>query len=160
MQKTTTVDPGEATGYSIWEDEDLEFAGTTSMEDFPHALAVALGVEGPLSGVRETDQELVKRLRGTSQLVVEEWQLYPWKLNALAWDHCRTARLIGAIEFVAEAAGIPTVLQAAAIKEGAVAGGAEELFLRPLEENRHANDAIMHGVYYFAQKAGERLAIA
>jgi hypothetical protein len=29
-----------------------------------------------------------------------------------------------------------------------VAGGAEQLFYTPLRENRHQNDAIMHGVFY------------
>jgi hypothetical protein len=28
--------------------------------------------------------------------------------------------------------------------------GAEQLFVEPLHENRHANDAIRHGVYYLA----------
>jgi hypothetical protein len=48
--------------------------------------------------------------------------------------------------------GVPYTLQPAKIKETAVAGGAEEKFLRPLHENRHANDAIMHGTYFLLQK--------
>jgi hypothetical protein len=40
------------------------------------------------------------------------------------------------------------VLQPAAIKKQAQAAGAEELYWRPLRENRHQNDAVQHFVFY------------
>jgi hypothetical protein len=89
---------------------------------------------------------------GIEHVVIEDWSLYPWKLKDLAWDKCRTARGIGGLELACDIANVPYTLQPAKIKETAVAGGAEEKFLRPLHENRHANDAIMHGVYFLLQK--------
>ena len=51
-----------------------------------------------------------------------------------------------------DVAGVSLVLQPAAIKKSAIAAGAEELFMTPLHENRHANDAIMHGIFFTSQQ--------
>jgi hypothetical protein len=81
-----------------------------------------------------------------TRIVCEDWRLYPWKMKELAFDQCRTARAIGGLYMIAQVFGLEFILQGAKIKEAAVAGGAEELFLTPLHENRHHNDSIMHGV--------------
>lgn len=90
-----------------------------------------------------------KRTDRLTEVVCEDWRLYPWELRTghMDWDPCRTARLIGSITQFCRVRDIPLVLQPALIKERAVAAGAESYFSRPLRENRHANDAIMHGVY-------------
>jgi hypothetical protein len=88
---------------------------------------------------------------GISAMVIEQWQLYPWELQNLAWDQCRTARLIGALTLICRQFGIKLVFQGADIKEGAIQAGAEALFIEPVHENRHANDATMHGVFYLAK---------
>lgn len=91
---------------------------------------------------------------GISAMVVEDWQLYPWELQNLAWDKCRTARLIGALTLICRQYGIKLVFQGADIKKGAQAAGAEALYLEPVHENRHANDSIQHGVFYLAVNGG------
>jgi predicted xylose isomerase-like sugar epimerase len=62
--------------------------------------------------------------------------------------------LIGSITQTCRMAGIQLILQGAKIKERAEAAGAKALFMSPLDENRHANDAIRHGVYYQAVERG------
>lgn len=153
--KVLTVDPGESTGFSTWEDGDLVYAGQAALDEFVRAVAFALGVTADYVGVPQHDTDLIERLQGIRQIVIEDWALYPWKLKEMAWDKCRTARGIGGLELACAISDTPYVLQPAKIKETAVAGGAEELFLRPLHENRHANDAIMHGVYYHLMKGNE-----
>lgn len=143
--KFLTIDPGEHTGWSTWLNSDLLDAGTLELEEFVTTYGEALG----LPNGRESDPALMAALAGGLDAVVcEDWALYPWKLQSLAWDKCRTARAIGVLQYVADAADIPFVLQPASIKDAAVAGGAEDLFYRPLHENRHQNDAIMHGVFF------------
>lgn len=130
-----TIDIGEATGWSIWEDEELKEAGTTRLWHFIDDVEDGLARKtGPFAGI-----EL---------LICEDWALYDWKLREMAWDKCRTARGIGALTLLCRQTGTAFKLQGAKIKPLAVAAGAEELFYRPLKENRHQNDAIMHGVYY------------
>jgi hypothetical protein len=147
--KWISLDPGESTGYAVWEGLEpgappLE-AGTASLRD----VVTAIGSDGyvdPL--ISPTAGDLALLFHGWRLLVVEDWALYPWELENLAWDKCRTARGIGALEYIAWTSGRDITLQPASIKEAAERGGAEEFFMSPREENRHANDAIRHGVYF------------
>jgi hypothetical protein len=139
-----SLDPGEDTGWALWEGDDLIDAGTDKLWDVIDRLDESIGL---LTLVDEQD-----KWQSIGLIVVEDWALYPWKVKQLAWDKCRTARGIGAIELIARRANVQIEHQPAKIKEGAIAGGARELFRRPFHENRHANDAIMHG-YFYLQKS-------
>lgn len=148
---TLYCDPGEDFGWAIGCGLVLVAAGTSKMWDVPDDLWAALNDEDSdlLNDARlrdGVDPELLKLPFG--RVVCEDWRLYPDKMHALAWDQCRTARVIGALRFICRTMHIPMVLQPAAIKERAKAGGAEEFFYKPLHENRHQNDAIMHYVFY------------
>jgi hypothetical protein len=139
-----SIDPGEDTGWAIWDEGDLVQSSTDKLWDVIDAVSVSLLSAPPTDDLPDFGQ--------VGRLVVEDWALYPWKLKSLGWDKCRTARGIGALEVIARIAGVPLVLQPAAIKKSAIAAGAEELFMTPLHENRHANDAVMHGVFFLSQK--------
>lgn len=135
-----SVDPGEDTGWALWEDDKLLTAGTDTLWKFLDKLWDNIG---PVTVDNEVDPEWFM----IQKIVCEDWALYPWKLKQMGWDKCRTARGIGAIELLCRQSHIELELQPASIKEEAQNGGAKELFLRPLHENRHANDAIMHGFF-------------
>jgi len=147
-----TVDPGETTGWALWDaDWQLLEAGQTPLWEFIDDVWLASGLHddcrhpsGPFAGAR--------------RIVCEDWAIYPWEAKALSWDKCRTARGIGAIELICRQAELELILQPAKIKETAVAAGAEELYLSPRHPNRHANDAIQHGVYYRLKHGGRRTA--
>lgn len=151
--KFLTIDPGEHTGWSTWNDRELITAGTLELDEF----VTTYGTWFNAANGRDVDPDLTEALAGVRAVVCEDWALYPWKLQSLAWDKCRTARAIGVLQYLADAADIPFILQPAAIKDAAVAGGAEDLFYRPLHENRHQNDAIMHGVVYCMSDAYKEL---
>ena len=155
--KVLAFDPGESTGWSIGFDGEYEEGGTCDLWDAIHALAAALlGRE-----TADVDEHLLEAFSNVDTVVIEDWSLYPWELQNLAWDKCRTARGIGAIELICRLADVPYVLQPAKIKETAVSGGAEMWYVRPLHENRHQNDATQHLWFYFnglslSQTAEER----
>jgi hypothetical protein len=151
-RKWLTVDIGESTGYSVWSENRYVCGGTAPMEDFVFAAGDAL-----MPGRRHRDTELLSRVSGWELIVIEDWQLYPDKALALSWDKQLTVRGLGALQFIAMALERPCVLQPAAIKNSAVQAGAEELFVRPVHDNRHQNDSIMHGVRYLATQ-GEGVA--
>lgn len=145
------VDPGETTGWSIWQGKDLIVAEQLALWEFIDAVDAWLnGPYVPESLNTGNDHDTGK----LGAIVCEDWSLYPWMLEKLAWDKCRTARGIGALELLARQHGIPIILQGADIKEGAKAAGAEELYIEPVHENRHANDSIQHGVFYLARHGG------
>lgn len=143
--KFLAVDPGETVGWSLWEDDKPIGGGQHDLKEFIDAVAES-------AGLARASGPLADELGGWELLVVEDWALYPWELENLAWDKCRTARAIGALELIARITGKQIVLQPAKIKEQAVAAGAEEHFLIPLHENRHQNDSLMHGAFYNASK--------
>lgn len=150
------VDPGETTGWSIWDGRELVLAGQTTLWRFIDAVDAWLMATGSRDLAYDVfgGEEVVEG-GDLSALIVEDWKLYPWKLEDLAWDSCRTARGIGALELLARQHGIPLRLQGASIKSAAKAAGAEAFYVTPQDENRHANDSIQHGVFYLATHAGE-----
>lgn len=147
--KWLTIDPGETTGWALWEDNRCVDFGMDPMDAFIEMLqdsCYVVGGDYPHNG---------GPWHGIGAIVCEDWALYPDKLPSLGWDKCRTARAIGKIELIARNAGIGLVLQPAAIKTKALAAAAEGIFASPRHENRHSNDAKMHGVYWLAQN-GQR----
>lgn len=153
--RTVYCDPGEDFGWCIGRGFKLLAAGTTKMWPTAHELKACIAApDDPNAGffndpffARDgvSDDEVLGPI---GRIVCEDWRLYPEKLHALKWDRCRTARVIGAVTFIAQEFGIPLVLQPASIKKTAQAAGAEELYYRPIRENRHQNDAIQHFVFF------------
>lgn len=151
------VDPGETVGWSLWEGNRMIESGQTALWEFGDAVFDAVfsppvTPEEAAAGVEE--DELVALFRGIQRIVCEDWRLYPWELKTMSWDQCRTARLIGSLTQTARKGRLEFVLQPAKIKERAEAAGAREMFVRPLHDNRHQNDSIMHGVYFIAIENG------
>lgn len=155
--RTLYADPGETAGWMLGCGNMLVSAGQTSMWHFADDVWAALTENtGPLGGTAtdagapflyNDDLEHLMDLP-IKRIVVENFRLYPWKADALRFDEFRTVRLIGALQFMARERGIEFHTQPAKIKEQSEMGGAETFFLRPLHENRHANDAMRHWWYY------------
>lgn len=163
---TLYMDPGEDFGWCVGHGLKLVAAGTHKMWLFADIVWEKLDAPGgldlvfddgtgqpepnPLSSdthIREgVDPEVMKRPIG--RFVCEDWRLYPWALSDLKFDQCRTARVIGAMTFMARVHNLPMTLQGANIKSAAQAAGAEELYYKPQRENRHQNDAIQHFVFF------------
>jgi hypothetical protein len=148
------VDPGEETGWSVWKGEKLLGGGQTKLWPFGHDVYDAIHDNvGPLAEGEETllrPGVSADENTGPIELIVcEKFALYPWAAKDLAFDEFRTSQLIGALTFICTLHQVELHKQPASIKERALAGGAKEFFVRPLHENRHQNDSIMHGVFYY-----------
>lgn len=152
--KMLCVDPGEDTGWALFEGSDLIDAGTEKL--WPFGESVWSAKFSDPSEIELIGDELAAKFIGIERIVAEDFRIYPWeaKKGSLNWDQVRTARLLGALTITAKMSGMEFILQGAKIKERAEAAGAEALFMSPLNENRHANDAIRHGVYYLAIERG------
>lgn len=79
-------------------------------------------------------------------LVVEDFELFPWKSKEQSFSQFETVRVIGAIEFWAWAKAVPIVLQKPRIKPIAYKWAG----LTPQKNHSlsHGPDAYVHGVYY------------
>lgn len=146
-----TVDPGETTGFTVWLGKKRIYSSQLPMWEFIDEVERWCSTGQWPEGLGNEDGLADCPL---GAIICEDWALYPWKLtnHQMDWDKCRTARAIGALELLARVYGQPFILQPAAIKEAAQAAGAESLYLEPIHENRHANDAVQHGVYYMAME--------
>lgn len=158
--KWLTVDPGEDCGWAVWSGRNLVEAGTDKMWDVGDAVwaaAVNTRYPGHIDNeellVGQGYMQLARMIEDVELVVVENFTIYPWVAaeGGLDWDEVRTARLIGSIFQACRFAGWQYAQQGAKIKDAAIAAGAEAYFYKPLHENRHANDAIMHGVYRLAK---------
>lgn len=150
---TLYVDPGETTGWAIGQGMELLAHGMTPMWEFADDVWVwgwEQGIEGTVFANSANWREgvAISSAAILGRIVCEDWRLYPDKMQGLAWDECRTARVIGALTQTSRVCSIPMILQPAAIKDRAVKGMAQELFVVPLYENRHQNDAMMHFTYF------------
>lgn len=153
MARTLCVDPGETVGWSVWNEDKLLGGGQTPLWEFAFDVKDAVENDaGPLaqgeSGLLHVDVKPEENTGAFELFVIEKFALYPDKAKELAWDEFRTSQLIGALTLIAADNGIPVHKQPASIKARAMAGGAKELFVKPLHENRHQNDSIMHGFFY------------
>jgi hypothetical protein len=153
-EKWISMDPGEDFGWALWSGTEFLEHGTDKMWDVGDAIFMVACWDQGLPQLVGGDP-LADKFDGISLIVVENWQLYPWKLRSgqLDWDECRTARIIGHIYGICRQTGWTYEQQPALIKERAIAAGAESYFSHPLRENRHANDATMHGVFRIALEA-------
>jgi hypothetical protein len=147
------VDPGEETGWSLWNEDVLLGGGQTKLWPFAHDVHDA--IEDNVGPLAEGETDLLRSGIGADQnvgpislIVCEIFALYPWKAKELAFDEFRTVQLIGALKLIAALNAIEFYSQPAKIKDRALAGGAKELFVTPQHENRHCNDSIMHGFFY------------
>lgn len=153
MARVLAIDPGETVGWVLGEGDEIVDGGQTPLWEFIDQVWEGAGLH---DDCRHAAGPFADGVLGPELIVCEDWALYPWMAKSLSWDKCRTARGIGAIELIARQAHIDLVLQPAKIKEAAVAAGAEDLFVSPLHENRHRNDAAMHFIYYLAHSGRTR----
>lgn len=153
---TLYCDPGEDFGWCLGCGTVLVSAGTTKMWAMADDVWDSLFEGGKPAdtflldeaNIRDgVDRSAFEELE-IKRIVCEDFRIYPWAAKQLAWDRVRTARVIGALTMMARRKDIPFILQPAAIKKAAQAAGAEELYYRPLHENRHQNDALQHFVFY------------
>lgn len=158
-ERWLTCDPGEDFGWALWSGTEFLEHGTDKMWDVADALmeaAVYYRHGSDLTRISGLDP-LADKFMGIELIVIENWSLYPWviRTGAMDWDECRTARVIGAIYEICRFCGWVYEQQPALIKERAIAAGAEAYFSHPLRENRHQNDATMHGVYRIAKESNQ-----
>lgn len=127
------IDPGETSGWATFKEDG-------SGDKF-----------GEVRG-REAIYSLLTKVQPRT-LIVEDFELFPWKSRDQAFSKFETVRVIGAIEFWAYVKGVSLILQMPNIKSIAYMwAGVQKA---GSHKDSHERDAYVHGVYYL-QKAGIR----
>lgn len=129
-QHYLAVDPGETTGWATFDE---------------NGIGTGLGsVHGRIE-VYELLSQVQAKL-----LIIEDFELFPWKSKEQSWSSFETVRVIGAIEFWAYAKNAGLVLQKPNIK--VIGYKWAKLTVAKAKADSHERDAYVHGVYYLCKQ--------
>lgn len=129
------IDPGETSGWATFQED-----GSATAMGSVHGRTAVYGL---LSTVQP-------RL-----LVVEDFELFPWKARDQAFSQFETVRVIGAIEFWAYAKNVQVILQKPTIKT--IAYKWAGISPAKIKRDSHERDAYVHGVYYLQRNGIRKL---
>ena len=125
-----SLDPGETTGWAMFKDGLLTDSGQI-----------------PTLTCRAELMSLIE-IAYPDVLVCENYRIYEHKLKRHANQEVYTLRLIGAIDYVCTHHQIPIVYQMASLAKGFVTDNKLKSWGMWKRGQRHARDAIRHGIYY------------
>lgn len=134
------LDPGETTGWALWHEGKLHTCGQEYTGQDPAST-------GRL--VKWLDQDDHLRL-----IVYEEYRVRGNKFREHVGSEVVTIQHIGAIKVVADELGVPLWKQSAGMAKGFATDGKLRRWGLWQPNERHANDAIRHGIYYHLFVAG------
>lgn len=142
------LDPGETTGFAVFNEGRLIHTGQEATGARPALMAELIET---LNGHQDPDHPFLWHI------VYEEYRIRGNKAQQHIGSEVVTIKHIGAIEATADRLGIPVTKQAAGLAKGFA--NDEKLKDWGLYQTgqRHANDAIRHGVYWHLQVAPKRV---
>jgi len=129
-----TFDPGQTTGYSIWDDAHLVEADQL-----------------PTNEVRDSVRWLRDWIEWKKPVwvVIEEYRIYSWKTESHAWSDIHTIRLIGCLETLLTLYGARYSMQGAGLAKTFANDDKLEAWGYWKRGQKHARDAIRHALYFY-----------
>lgn len=131
-----TFDPGETTGFSVWDNNKLVEASQLNTYD----------VKNSVSWLSEWVR--MKTVGHNCKVVIEEYRIYSFKTEQHAWSDVHTIRLIGCLETLLTLGGIPYSMCGAGLAKTFATDQKLEDWGFYQRGQKHARDAIRHGVYH------------
>lgn len=133
-----TFDPGETTGVSIWDNSKLAWCGQLPT----HHVVTSVGLLDEWF-----DRHALTREHNI-KVVIEEYRVYSWKTDDHAQSTLHTSRLIGCLETLLTLRGIGYQMCGAGLAKKFATDEKLKAWGFWQKGERHARDAIRHGVYY------------
>lgn len=155
-----TFDPGQTTGYSIWDNQKLVERGQLNTYD------VRLSVKWLNEWLRYnlptdvSDEErtwlkshgkevLSNQPRENLHVRIEEYRVYGHKTESHAQDDMHTSRLIGCFEALLTLQGITYSMCGAGLAKNFATDEKLKAWSMWATGQKHARDAIRHGIYFY-----------
>lgn len=136
-----TFDPGETTGFSVWKNQKLVDCGQFNTKDVKDCVLMLR--DFLQSNFNPCAEDLGHHVR------MEEYRIYGWKSDQHAWSTVHTIRLIGALECLCVQQGISYDMCGAGLAKTLITDVKLKDWGFYSTNQRHANDAIRHGAYFF-----------
>ncbi len=130
-KRLASFDPGETTGYALFGDGVLMHCE-----------------EIPTLTVHDASPVLAGLITYQREVVVENYQVYKWRMKQHVGDTLHTPRLIGCIETLCALSGIRPVKQLAQNAKKFVTDEKLKAWDMYVKGKPHARDAIRHGIFY------------
>lgn len=131
--KLLALDPGETTGWAIFENGKMTSCGQWDTSDISSTY-------GHLKDILSANVITV--------VVYESYRVYAWKAKEHTHSELHTPQLIGAIKALLGVENIPYYSQSAQIAKGFVTDDKLKAWGLWIKGARHARDAIRHGIYF------------
>lgn len=133
-----SLDPGETTGWAMYEDGKLADAGQldTKPDRFIHTVP----------------EFMVDML--PTHIVMENYKVYGHKLTDHSWSALHTPQLIGSIKMLANMSNIGVSLQMASQAKGFCTDDKLKKWGMYVKNLKHARDAVRHGCYFLLFNKG------
>lgn len=131
--KLLALDPGETTGYAVFENQTLLEADQAKTKPIEDGYAWLNGI-------------FLKHK--PTQVVYETYRVYAWKAEDHANSEIFTAQFIGTVKTVCAIHKVPHHTQSASIAKGFCTDEKLELWGFYRKGLKHARDALRHATYY------------
>lgn len=128
-----SLDPGETTGWCLFEDQQLIIADQARTK--------------PIETGYDWLHEVFKKYNPT-QVVFESYRVYSWKAQSHTFSDLHTSQFIGAIQVVCHQYKVPFVTQTAQIAKQFSTDEKLKLWGFYQRGMKHARDALRHATYY------------
>lgn len=141
------LDPGETTGWTVFDHGDLLWVGQEPTGQEPALMS---------EFIQTTARDLRSRIRGgpLEHIVFEEYRIRGNKAKEHVGSEVVTIQHIGAIKVAAGVLGVRLHKQSAGMAKGFTSDQKLRNWGLYQTGNRHANDAIRHAVYWHLFNAG------
>lgn len=130
-KRLVALDPGETTGYAEFCSGHLTYQEELRTPNIPTATGCL---------------EVI--IIGANAVVVENYQVYKWRMKQHVGDTLHTPRLIGCIETLCALQDIRPTKQLAQNVKGFVSDEKLKAWDMYIKGKPHARDAIRHGIFY------------
>ena len=141
-------DPGETTGYAVFENWTLEDSGQLDSKDIP---SCTKSIYDELRHHQHPNAEKGLYWGLTARdvrVVMEDYRVYGWKTESHAWENLHTPKLIGGIQTICGLLTIPFYMQMAGQVKTFCTNDKLKEWDMYIKGQQHARDAIRHGCYY------------
>lgn len=145
-----TFDPGETTGYSIWDNAKLTECGQLATHTVQNSVEMlSHWLDDKFSILHDEVDVDIYTGRAIAKVVIEEYRVYSQKTDDHAQSTMHTSRLIGCLETLLTLRKMPYEMVGAGLAKRVATDEKLKDWGFWQRGERHARDAIRHGVYFY-----------